>query len=158
MLEIEQIFDQIKNMKNLNFQKIVKSKMEKRAHAYLINKIKSKGKGIDYGDCFKMQPYLMPNRILTLEDQIDIFSYRARMNNLKYNTKGTSEIEYCLCSQEITNEHLLCCNLLNKDKPHFYTYDEFLNGCLIKKKHIINILRNNMIKHLEFSQDQDKIP
>ena len=47
------------------------------------------------------------------------------------NKKGTSEIEYYLCSQEITNEHMLCCNLLNKDKPHFYTYDMFLNGSLV---------------------------
>ena len=124
----------------------------------MTKKIKSKGKGIDYGDCIKMQPYLMPNKTLTLEDQIDIFSYRSRMNNLKYNTKGTSEIEYCQCGHEMKNEHLLYCNLLNKDKPHFNTYDDFLNGSLTQKKHIIHILRNNMIKHLEFSPDQDKIP
>ena len=84
--------------------------------------MKLKGKGIDYWDCFKMQPYTMLNRILTLENKIDIFSYRARMKSLKYNTKGTSETKYSLCSQEITNEHLLCCKLLDKDKPNFFLH------------------------------------
>ena len=77
------------------------------------------------------------------------------MNSLNYNTPGTSEIEYCQCSDEMTNEHLLYCNILNEEKPHLYTYDDFLNGSLIKKKNIIYILRKNMEKHSNFSQAQD---
>ena len=45
VLEIEENFDQIKSMKKQKFQKVVKSKMEKRAHAYLKKNIKTKVKG-----------------------------------------------------------------------------------------------------------------
>ena len=58
-------------------------------------------------------------------------------------------MEYCECSTEMTNEHLLFCNFLN-EKSHIYTYDDFLNGNLIKKKDILNILRNNMEKTFKF--------
>ena len=65
------------------------------------------------------------------------------MNSSRYNTPGTIEIEQCECSTEMTNEHLLYCNGLNEESP-FYTYDDFLNGSLIKKKEIIHILRKNI--------------
>ena len=94
-------------MTNLKVQQIVKSKMEKRANTYLIKKRKLTIQSMDYGDCSKMQPYLLPNRIVTLGDKIEIFSDQARMKTLEDNTKGKSKIEYCLCSQEITNEQFL---------------------------------------------------
>ena len=51
-----------------------------KAFQYLLAQIKSKGKGIEYGEELKCQGYLLPNTILTLEEQREIFSYRSRMN------------------------------------------------------------------------------
>ena len=49
----------------------------------------------------------MHNKTMNLEDQREISSYRSRMNSLRYNTPGTSEMEYCECPTEMTNENLL---------------------------------------------------
>ena len=38
-----------------------------------------------------MQNYLKPNRVLTYQDQIDIFSYRLEMNEVNKNVTGLKE-------------------------------------------------------------------
>ena len=104
-----------------------------------------------------MQAYLLPNQILTFDDQLEIFSFWTRMNGLSYNTKGTSEIEYCKCGSEMENEHLFLCNFLNAGQVLKYKYDDLLNGTLAQQKYIITILRKNMEKHTKFSRAQDEL-
>ena len=47
-----------------------------------------KGKEIDFGSELKRQKCLLPNKILTWNEQVPIFSYRSRMNGHKYNFGG----------------------------------------------------------------------
>ena len=82
-------------MKKNIFLRQVRKNIKNEAFKYLLNKIKSKGKEIDYGDQLKGQRYLQPNQILTYKEQISIFAYRSRMNNVKYNF-GSDE-ELCVC-------------------------------------------------------------
>ena len=105
-----------------------------------------------------MQLYLLPNQTLTFNDQIEIYSYRSRMNAINYNTPGTSEIEFCKCGQEIKNEHLLYCINLNEVQIITHNYDDIFNGTLSKKKIIIDILRKNMEKHKQFSRAHTMLP
>ena len=72
-------------MKIHYFQSILKPKMKQRALQYFKAKIKSKGSSIKYGDYIRRQPYLMHKKSINLEDKREIFSYRSRMNSLKYN-------------------------------------------------------------------------
>ena len=44
-----------------------------------------------------MQNYLKPNRVLTYQDQIDIFSYRSEMNEVNKNVTGLKEDQTEIC-------------------------------------------------------------
>ena len=45
-----------------------------------------------------MQNYLKPNRVMTYQDQFEIFSYRSEMNDisLKYNELQDNKV--CVCT------------------------------------------------------------
>ena len=113
LLDIDMCFEEIKILKLTHFMNIVKKKSEGVAFKYLLRKIKSKGKEIDFGSELKCQKYLLPNRILTWEEQVQIFSYRSRMNELKYNFGGE---DACICGIRLDNEHLMKCEILCEGK------------------------------------------
>ena len=136
---------------------MVREQIEKSALNYLKLKIKSKGSGIQY-DSLIMQDYLRPNQVLTVDEQQEIFSYRSRMNNLKYNYPGSKGIEYCVCGQFIDNPHLLSCTSLNIYNKYDFQYDELLNGNIHQQKEILTILKINMSKLEAYSQAQDGQP
>jgi hypothetical protein len=119
--------------------------------------IKSKGQEIKYGPELQCQDYLLPNNILTLPEQRTIFSYRTRMNKLKYNFKGKNCEEKCKCGQELTNLHLYECRILN-NSLRTVTYSKLFDGRLCEMKYIIGILKENMKIHEEYTQDQDSSP
>ena len=121
-LKIDLSFEQIKSLKKKYFRKIVRENINKIAFTYLITKVKSKGKGIDYKNTLSMQHYLMPNSVLDIYDQIEIFSYRTRMNDLKYNFPGNKEEEVCQCGSQMTNIYLYTCIILNEGRIHIHTY------------------------------------
>ena len=60
-------------MKKTKYLNIVQSKIRIAAFKYLRNKIKSKGKEINYGDQLSCQNYLLPKQVLTFDDQHYIF-------------------------------------------------------------------------------------
>ena len=119
--------------------------MKKASLEYLLSKIKSKGKEIMYGSTLKCQGYLMPNSILTLEEQLSIFSYRSRMNNHQYNFPGNKLIEICPCGTEMTNQHLYECLRLNSMEKRV-SYNKLFEGRLAEMKYIVKILEENKIK------------
>ena len=90
-----------------------------------------------------MQAYMKPNRVLSYQDQIKIFSYRAEMNELKINFKGLKEEEFCICTH-IMNNHLYECKSLNSDDNSKYQYEDLLNGTFHQQKKILNILKKNL--------------
>ena len=63
-----------------------------------------------------MQGYLKPNRVLTFQEQIDIFSYRSEMNELSL--KYLQENDICVCTKELNNNHLFKCTILNNKKAN----------------------------------------
>ena len=145
MCELNLTFSDIKCMKQSTFEALVDRQIKKSAFTYLKSQIKSKGKEIDYGNTLSLQDYLRPNQILTLAEQRSLLSYRVRSNHLQYNTPGTGEIELCACNEQLKNEHLYFCTLLNKEnnlkKPQ---YNRIFNGTLREQKEIIHILIENM--------------
>ena len=150
-------FEEISKMTNQAFMKIVDIKLRKAALIYLKSKIKSKGCEINYGEELKCQAYLLPNQILTLTEQREIFSYRSRMNNLNYNFPGTKNEEKCIClDQLLKNEHLYHCKLLNNNIIPYLKYEDIFNGTVHHQKKIINILNKNICKFEELTLAQDK--
>ena len=135
--------------------KIVSIKLRKIASIYLKSKIKSKGSEINYGDELKCQAYLLPNYILTLSEQREIFSYRSRMNNLNYNFPGTNKEEQCICLHQLTNEHIYRCKLLNNEIIPDLKYENIFNGIVQDQKKILHILNKNICKYEELTLAQD---
>ena len=122
-----------------------------------MSQVKSKGQEIVYGAKLECQGYLLPNKILTLEEQRDVFSYRSRMNNLKYNFKGNKIEEKCQCGEDMTNSHVYVCHALNNSKRKVQ-YSKIFDGRLYELKYVITILRKNLKKHERFTQAQDFSP
>ena len=89
-----------RNTKGFVFKKIVDKKVKSAALKYLISKVKSKGKEIKFSEHLECQGYLLPNNILTVLEQRTIFSFRSRMNSLKYNFSENDKLkELCLCGE-----------------------------------------------------------
>ena len=153
-LKIDLSFSQIKVMKKCQFYLLVQEKVNKHAFIYLTSKIKSKGKEIIYKNELRMQHYLSPNSVLTLDEQRNIFAYRLRMNSLNYNFPGKQIIDKCICGEVMNNEHLFSCNILNNGKQPETIYQNIFNGTLLEQKYIINILETNMRKYEKHSQAQ----
>ena len=99
--------------KEKQWRLIISWEWRKIIRIYTLSKVKSKGKEIDYGKELKCQNYLLPNRIFTWDDQVDIFAYKSRMNELKYNFRGK---DLCICGMFLDNENLFNCEALNRGK------------------------------------------
>ena len=107
----------------------------------------SKGTEINYGDHLSCQKYLLPNQILTFDEQKQIFAFRSRMNKLQYNYPGNKQTELCQCGVDMTNEHLYYCNVLNEGNKLQDKYEQIFKGNLTKQKLILDILEHNIKKH-----------
>ena len=123
---------------------IVESKIKIAAFRYLKNKIKSKGKEINYGDQLFCQNYLSPNNILTFDDQKLIFAYRSRMNKLSYNYPGNKIVELCQCGVQMTNEHLYYCIVLNEGISNQDKYEKIFNGNISEQISIFRRFEHNL--------------
>ena len=111
---------------------------------YLKKKIKSKGSSIKYGDRLEMQDYIKPNKVLTYEEQVELFSYRSEMNEVSLKFKEYQEFKSCLCNEELNNIHIFQCKILNNGEYPENTYEELLNGTLHKQKFFLNIMKKNL--------------
>ena len=125
---------------------------EEVALKYLLRKIKSKGKEIDLGSELKCQKYLLPNRILTWEEQVQIFSYKSRLNELKYNFAGEDP---SICGIRLDNEHLMKWEILCEGKPSNQEYSLIFNGSIKQQKDIMQTLNRNMKTLKKFTLAQD---
>ena len=148
-------FIQIKQMKKKVYKKYVRSKVSEGAFNKLLdiqrNTNKSKGKYIDYGSNFKLQPYLQPNNILSVNEQHEIFAYRCRMNKLKSNFPGMNLPENCICEAPLTNIHLYSCKYLRKGEITL-PYEQLFNGTIYEQKIILNILQENILTYQQHTQ------
>ena len=156
-INLDYSFEEIHVMTKTKYLNIVQSKIRIAAFEYLKTKIKSKGKEINYGDQISCQNYLLPNNVLTFNDQKLIFAYRSRMNKLQYNYPGNKENELCQCGTNMTNEHLYNCNILNEENIIHDKYEQIFNGTITEQKRIIDILEHNMKKHEQYTSAQECI-
>ena len=142
-------------MTKKKFQQSVSRAIKTISFKYLKNKVKSKGAEIEYGNDLKCQSYLLPNNVLSLDQQLQIFMYRVRMNHLQYNFKGNNIIEKCLCEEPMNNEHLYYCKFLNQGRKCDIPYNKIFNGTIFEQREIVIILNKNMTRFEMFSQAQD---
>ena len=92
-----------------------------------------------------MQNYLKPNRVMTYQDQIKIFSYISEVVNdisLKYNEIQDSKV--CVCTKELNNSHLYECITLNNGEELELKYEDIFNGTLHQQKYVLSILKKNL--------------
>ena len=157
IIEIKLSFTDIKNMKKRVFMKKVDNNIKSYAFKYLQNKIKSKGKEIVYDGIWRCQDYLMPNDILSFEEQTSIFSYRSRTNKIDNNFSKNHNIDNanCRCGAQLMNEHIYSCLILNERRQLNIPYKRIFNGSLHDMKKIVNIMNENMKKLKSLSQAQD---
>ena len=74
------------------------------------------------------------------------------MYSLKYNFKGKSVIEMCLCNTEIlVNQHLYECEILNGGRKNNTPYNKLFNGTLMEQYNIVNNLEFNMGNYRKYS-------
>ena len=115
-----------------------------------------KGKEIYYRNYLVCQNYLLPNKLLTLKEQQDIFAYRTRMNKLQYNFSKSNSLQLCMCKQQMTNDHLYICDIMNSVTKLNISYSKIFHGTISEQKKIIIKLNENMNIFENFTQGQNE--
>ena len=70
-----------------------------------------------------------------------------RSNPLQYNSPGSGDLEYCICKENLTKNHIYLCSVLNENHiEDIPKYERIFNGTLKQQKIVINILFSNMEK------------
>ena len=93
----------------------------------------------------------MPNNVLKLEEQREIFKIRARTNKLPSNW-GKETLCETGCSEILNNEHILRCSILNENET--FDINCIQNGSIEEKLKILNIFKRNM-KRRKMNLPQD---
>ena len=88
-----------------------------------------------------MADYLLPNNILKLEEQREIFEIRARTNSIPSNW-GKQTLCETGCSQLLNNDHILTCEILNEKSTTDINY--IYNGSIAEKFTTLNTFKRNM--------------
>ena len=136
-LDIKMTFDEIKLMKKSSLANILNKAIEDKALKDL-NQIKIKHSKVLHlkHDYMKMKKYLMPNKMKTTRDEIQlIFKLRSRMTNIKKNYEGMyDDLECSACGEEEeSQQHILECSVLvnmNKDYEELPKYGKIFDATL----------------------------
>ena len=97
---------EVKEMKMVQFRKLVNQRLKENAFNYLLNKQRNKGKEIKYKE-FQMAEYLLPNEILkSIEDQRYLFAIRNKMIEIPANI---GKDENCICGKQEKMSHIYDC-------------------------------------------------
>ena len=94
---------------------------------------------------FKIADYLLPKKFLELEDQREIFRIRSKTNRLPSNWGETVPCETA-CGQNLNNEHILSCKILNDQKSKDLELNMIYNGNVEEKIKVLHKFRNIMAK------------
>ena len=105
-VKIEESLEDIKQMTQNQFRKLVKQKCIQAAFQSLVEKQKrgNKGRDIKYS-CLEMADYLLPQARISIKDQREIFSLRCRTNPLGANI-GKIEYYKTKCGEILNNSHI----------------------------------------------------
>ena len=137
-LEISMNMEEISKMKKGIFMNMIKQRVKNKAFKELeqtklshskVDKIEHNG--------ISMQKYLQPNSCkIKIEEAQLIFKIRCRTTEAKVNLRGKYDnLECGACGlEEETQQHILYCTELNKDKTdQELKYEKILNGNVVEK-------------------------
>ena len=147
-LDLKWSFDDIKILTKQKFKKIIDVAINKSAIKYLKGKIKTKGNEIFYSDYPEIQDYLMPYDSLTLDTKRKMFKFRTRMNLIPANFSSTNWELRCEkpCSENLTNEHIYNCKILNEKEENEIQYKNIFNGTIFEKIKAMNLMNQKYEK------------
>ena len=141
--------EEIKFLKKTVWKNMIKQRINLKTFDTLDNvkKSQAKVKHIEHTE-INMRKYLQPNKIrMRKEDAQLIFKLRCRMTQIKVNLKGkydTLECDAC-GKEEETQEHILVCEELNKDKDNQeFKYENLFNGTVTEQVKIAKRFEGNL--------------
>ena len=128
-LEITISLEEIRTLNNFQFSKILKDAILPKALEYLVNKVRSKGKEIEYTE-MKMAEYLMPNlEKNSIDDRRKIFQLRNRMLPIEANFPSKNSEKRCWCGEKEDSKHIYICKKWkgeNEQIPYEMIYTDHL--------------------------------
>ena len=141
--------EEIKILKKTVWKNMIKQRIILKTFETLDNvkKSHSKVKHIEHTE-INMRKYLQPNKIRMRKEEAQlIFKLRCRMTQIKVNLKGkydTLECDAC-GKEEETQEHILVCEELNKDKDNQeFNYENLFNGTVTEQVKIAKRFEGNL--------------
>ena len=146
-LDINLSFDEIMYMSKHSFKKIISKKCDSAALFYLKNQINVKGKEMKY-EKLEMQHY-MRSKSLTIEEKKGYFLIQSRMTDIKTNMKNKFKNVMCVACEtfnlqvEETQEHIIICEILNKNNKRDFVYNIYTHKTEEIKK-IVTLFLENM--------------
>ena len=150
LFNIQMTIESISEMKPSQFKNIVKVQAQKAAFQYLTDKQKQgkKGKLISYRK-IEMADYLLPECAMSVQNKTDMFAFRCDMNALP-NNFGKKDLCELSCQDEMNNEHLLSCKVLNEGNPNNLELEQLRNGNISEKSEVLKKLQDNSNKRTEY--------
>ena len=147
-ININMSIKDIMEMTTKRYREMIKTKCNKLAFKYLMNKRGTKGKEIVYRKV-QMSQYLLPNTQLEIQDQKKIFEIRNRMTNISENFSKQNQNEIkCICGERESMKHIYYCKELNNIEPKV-EYENIFEGNTKNMKIILNRFEQNMKKRNE---------
>ena len=141
-------FTDIKETSKYAFKTFVKRSIKNYAFSELKSRQiqKVKGYSIDYGEHLKVQDYLLPNNLLNLSEQKELFKIRTEMNKIPHNFTNRENTIYCRkgCMEIETNSHIYQCEKVNKSDEILINYTHIYNETLKQKVQVFRKIKNNL--------------
>ena len=109
----------------------------------------TKGSQIKYKEAIQIADDLLPKKCLELEDQREIFRIRSKTNRLPSNWGENVPCETA-CGQNLNNEHILSCTILNEQKSEDLELNMIYNGNVEEKIKVLHAFRNNTAKRNKY--------
>ena len=94
-----------------------------------------------------MVDYMKPNCDLSVQEKIEMFSFRSEMNDLPFDFGRKENCEQG-CQTPMNNEHCLNCPKLN-EIPNLLEYSNIQNGTLRQKIEVFQRLKLNLQKRAQ---------
>ena len=149
-LDISLTLEEIKEISNGKYKKLVKQKCEESAFSYLLKKRGSKGSEIKY-QTLEMARYLLPNDEFEIDDQRYVFQLRNNMVDIpsSYTAKEDNNFK-CHCNQTEDIEHIYNCKYLNNTEPDTH-FGNIFTETLIEQKKVFIRFSENMKKREKYT-------
>ena len=125
-LEISQSFEEIKQMKINQFDKLLKIRIEKTALNYLTSRQGIKGGEMHYSK-IEMSEYLTPWIELNILEKRDMFAVKNKMIRISEKFSSSEKSDICWCGISLNMEHIYKCEILNTEEIEL-PYSEIYNG------------------------------